>query len=241
MEWKWRKGKGGQRNRGGGSDRSHLYGGLVLRQSRSGAMVSLPTWCRYFKQKLAYSVAYTVKSQQKGHISEAQMLDSVWKNLLQGKLTYLHWYKGEEMAPAITGEGQLLVRKIPRPSPMSVFVGDVVVLKDPEKPSDYLVRRLAAIEGYEMVSNNEKDEPFVLEEDQCWVLADNESVKPKDARDSRLLGPLNLKSIVGRVLYSLRSPVDHGPVENSHAGMNRDLAILAVELDVSEMMKNQKP
>lgn len=54
-----------------------------------------------------------------------------------------------------------------------------MVLKDPIKSDDYLVRRLAAIEGYEMVSTDEKDEPFVLEKDQCWVLADNENLKPK--------------------------------------------------------------
>ncbi|KAJ0963738.1 hypothetical protein J5N97_028860 [Dioscorea zingiberensis] len=47
------------------------------------------------------------------------------------------------------------------------FVGDVVMLKDPENPDDYLVRRFAAIEGYEMASRDEKDEPFVLEKDQC--------------------------------------------------------------------------
>lgn len=41
------------------------------------------------------------------------------------------------------------------------------------------MRRLAAIEGYEMLSTDEKDEPFVLEQDECWVLADNESLKPK--------------------------------------------------------------
>lgn len=60
-----------------------------------------------------------------------------------------------------------------------VFVGDVVVLKDPQNSDNYIVRRLAAIEGYEMVSKDEKDEPFVLEKDQCWVLADNENLKPK--------------------------------------------------------------
>lgn len=58
-------------------------------------------------------------------------------------------------------------------------MGDVVVLKDPVNSDNYLVRRLAAIEGYEMVSTDEKDEPFVLEKDQCWVVADNENVKPK--------------------------------------------------------------
>ncbi len=60
-----------------------------------------------------------------------------------------------------------------------VFVGDVVVLKDPDNPDNYLVRRLAAVEGYEMLSTDEKDDPFVLEKDECWVLADNEALKPK--------------------------------------------------------------
>ncbi len=54
-----------------------------------------------------------------------------------------------------------------------------MVLKDPQKSDDYLVRRLAAIEGYEMVSKDEKDEPFILEKDQCWVVADNENILPK--------------------------------------------------------------
>lgn len=58
-------------------------------------------------------------------------------------------------------------------------MGDVVVVKDPEKSDNLLVRRLAAVEGYEMVSKDEKDEPFVLKKDQCWVLADNDTLKPK--------------------------------------------------------------
>lgn len=54
-----------------------------------------------------------------------------------------------------------------------------MVLKDPEKPDNYLVRRLTAIEGYEMVSTDENDEPFTLEKDQCWVVAENEKLKAK--------------------------------------------------------------
>lgn len=54
-----------------------------------------------------------------------------------------------------------------------------MVLKDPEKSENMLVRRLAAIEGYEMVSIDEKDEPFILDKNECWVLADNEKLKPK--------------------------------------------------------------
>ncbi|KAB1223751.1 Mitochondrial inner membrane protease subunit 1 [Morella rubra] len=165
----------------------------------------------------------------------------MWKNLLQGKLTYLHWNKGEEMAPTIgTQGGTLLVRKLPAADPTRVFVGDVVVLKDPQNTDNHLVRRLAAVEGYEMVSKDEKDEPFILEEDQCWVLADNENLKAKEANDSRTFGPVPMTDIVGRVIYCLRTAVDHGPVQNSHFSMRKDLPVLEVELDVDEMAKNHK-
>ncbi|XP_010935921.1 mitochondrial ATP-independent inner membrane protease subunit 2 isoform X2 [Elaeis guineensis] len=184
-------------------------------------MVSLSTWVRYAATKFEYSVVLGWKKYNVGQINGGQLSDAIWKNFFQGKLTFLHWTKGEQMAPTVAGDGgTLLVRKLPFPAPTQVFVGDVVLLKDPEKPSDYLVRRLAAIEGYEMVSTDEKDTPFILEKDQCWVLSDNESLKPKEARDSRLFGPVPMTDIVGRVVYALRSAVDHGPV------LNRVLLIL---------------
>ncbi|KAJ8632979.1 hypothetical protein MRB53_026315 [Persea americana] len=215
-------------------------------------MVSLSTWFRYIAHKLEYSVSLSRKSYKIGQITNKEVQDNVWKNVFQGKLTYLHWSKGEEMAPAITTEGgTLLVRKLPSADPTyslanlvisfrRVFVGDVVILKDPEKSDDYLVRRLAAIEGYEMVSTDEKDKPFVLEEDECWVVSDNEALKPKDARDSRTFGPVPMTDIVGRVIYSLRTAVDHGPVQNSRFGMQKDSPVLAVELDIDEMARNHK-
>ncbi|KAJ7005997.1 hypothetical protein NC653_005367 [Populus alba x Populus x berolinensis] len=121
-----------------------------------------------------------------------------------------------------------------------VFVGDVVLLKDPEKSDDFLVRRLAAIEGYEMVSADEKDDPFVLDKDECWVLADNDKLKAKEANDSRTFGPISMSNIVGRVIYCLQTAVDHGPVQNSHFSMRKDSPVLEVELDVEEMAKNHK-
>nr|KJB11336.1 hypothetical protein B456_001G254000 [Gossypium raimondii] len=145
------------------------------------------------------------------------------------------------MAPTIGEQAStLLVRKIPIADPTRVFLGDVIVLKDPDNSENYLVRRLAATEGYEMVSKDEKDEPFVLEKDQCWVLADNDKLKPKEAKDSRLFGPVSMTDIVGRVIYSLRTAVDHGPVLNSHYSMRKDSSLLEIELDVSDMMKNHK-
>ncbi|CAI0434437.1 unnamed protein product [Linum tenue] len=143
-------------------------------------MVSLATWCRYLVNKFEYSLSISRKHYGKGQIADTEIADTIWKNLFQGRLTYLHWNKGAEMAPTVGDQGgTLLVRKLPAADPTRVFVGDVVVLKDPGKDDNYLVRRLAAVEGYEMVSNDEKDEPFVLDREECWVLADNEKLKAK--------------------------------------------------------------
>ncbi|KAK3026162.1 hypothetical protein RJ639_040549 [Escallonia herrerae] len=181
----------------------------------------------------------TMQKYAGGRITQADVSDFVFKDFLHGKLTYLHWNKGKEMTPTISEQGgTLLVRKLPDPT--KAFVGDVVVLKDPETLDNFLVRRLAAIEGYEMVSSDEKDEPFVLEENQCWVLADNENLKPQEARDSRILGPVSMMNIVGRVVYCLRTAVDHGPVQNSHHSSRMDSPVLEVELDIDEMAKDHK-
>ncbi|XP_019430134.1 PREDICTED: uncharacterized protein LOC109337584 [Lupinus angustifolius] len=203
-------------------------------------MVSLSTWVRYIAHKLEYSASIGWKNYTGGQITDTQLGDAVWRNLFQGKLTYMHWNKGEEMAPTIAEKEVTLVRKIPIADPKSVFVGDVIVLKDPEKPNNFLVRRLTAVEGYEMASTDEKEEPFVLEKDQCWVEADNEKLKAKEANDSRKFGPVQMTDIVGRVIYSLRNAVDHGRVENSDFSMQKDSPVLEVELDVEEMAKNQK-
>ncbi|KAI4301091.1 hypothetical protein L6164_034407 [Bauhinia variegata] len=202
-------------------------------------MISFLTWCRYLRHKLEYSVSTILKNYERGQITTGDASDVIWKNFFLGRLTYLHWNKGEEMAPTIAGkEVTLLVRKLPTANlPTRVSVGDVVVLKDPENQDNYLIRRLAATEGHEMASTDEKDEPFVLESDECWVLADNENLKPKEANDSRIFGPVQMSDIVGRVLYCLRSAADHCPVQNSQDSTKMDSPVLEVELDVEEMSK----
>jgi hypothetical protein len=60
-----------------------------------------------------------LQSYKGGLINDKEVVDSVWKNLLQGKLTFLHWNKGQEMAPTIGDQGgTLLVRKLPSADPM---------------------------------------------------------------------------------------------------------------------------
>ncbi|KAL8523127.1 hypothetical protein ACS0TY_013196 [Phlomoides rotata] len=204
-------------------------------------MASFPTWIRYVTSKIDYTFAVAQKSYLQGQFSEALSINTHVRTLFTGKLTFLHRIKEEEMAPTIGTEGgTLLVRKIADTDVTKVYIGDVVMLKDPTMSDKYLVRRLAATKGYEMVSTDEKDEPFVLENDECWVVSDNAEVKPKDSYDSRTFGPVSMTDIVGRVIYCMRNDVDHGPMNNSRSSMKEDSPILAVELDVDELKKNHK-
>ncbi|KAG2308758.1 hypothetical protein Bca52824_028506 [Brassica carinata] len=75
-----------------------------------------------------------------------------------------------------------------------------------------------------MVSGDEKEEPFVIEKDQCWV----------EAYDSRTFGPVSSADIVGRASIAENS------CELFDTAMERDSPILAIELDVEEMAKNHK-
>ncbi|KAG1359745.1 hypothetical protein COCNU_08G011910 [Cocos nucifera] len=80
-------------------------------------MVSHSTWVRYAAAKFEYSVFLSCKKYNAGQIKERELSDAVWKKIFQGKLTFLHWNKGEEMAPTILGDGGTLVRKLPIPAP----------------------------------------------------------------------------------------------------------------------------
>ena len=49
-------------------------------------------------------------------MTDKEASNALIKNFFMGKLTFLHWNKGAEMAPTIEG-GTLLVRKLPIPDP----------------------------------------------------------------------------------------------------------------------------
>ncbi|CAL5020129.1 unnamed protein product [Urochloa decumbens] len=171
------------------------------------------TRLRYALSKTHYSTAESLKRYHAGEIRIEGLAGRFYTNFFEGKLTSMHFAHNDrgDMVPTIHKDGAtVLVRKLlDYPSPIGVFVGDVVVIKNPEDPSQLLIRRLAAVEGCEMVSTDEKDEPFILARNHCWVLADNQSLTPKMARDSRLFGPVPLGYIYGRVIYTLRTTADH--------------------------------
>ncbi|KAL6779798.1 CGL57 [Auxenochlorella protothecoides x Auxenochlorella symbiontica] len=210
---------------------------------------------RYSLLKLKHAVSEAVASPHQGSV--ADVLQTTVE-AYQRRLTQVIALAGVSMAPTLNPLGtkdpgaveQLLVRQIPRPSTSNVWVGDVVALKTPSSLQpislantehvDYMVRRVAAMPGEELVTDDPEDEPVVLQQGQCWVLADNEELQPPAVLDSRTFGPLDLSSIIGRVLYAARSPSDHGPVENSTAAMQADVAVLEAELDIDKLCKQEQ-
>ncbi|KAF6257843.1 hypothetical protein COO60DRAFT_1626673 [Scenedesmus sp. NREL 46B-D3] len=113
---------------------------------------------------------------------------------------------------------KLVVRLIPRPSPRSIAVGDVVAFSSPLDPASshsLMVRRVAALEGHTMYTTEDEDHTERVPGGHCWVLADNEELSPPDVIDSRAFGYLDMRLIMGRVLYRVRNASEHGRVANS--------------------------
>ena len=179
----------------------------------------------------------------------AQLSDTTFPTAVQSgldayrrQLTGVIAIGGTAMLPTLNRQAEsssdalerLLVRWLPRASGRSVFVGDVVAVQS-SGSEGLFVRRIAAVEGDEMVSEKPDDKAFILPQGQCWVLADNEQLSHTEVTDSRSLGPLPFQQIVGRVLYALRSSTDHNVVENSDAAMAADGPVLQAELDLDEL------
>ncbi|KAH0930128.1 hypothetical protein HID58_015855 [Brassica napus] len=101
------------------------------------------------------------------------------------------------------------------------FVGDAVVLKDP-KNSDKC-RRIR-----DGMGDDDKEELFVLEKDQCWVVVENKEITAKHMIVVTF-GPVSTANIVGRAMYCLRTAVvhGHGPVRNRYKKAESQLIKLA--------------
>ena len=148
-----------------------------------------------------------------------------------------------QFSPALYGlhgEGEILVAKHLHTNfnDSSVLnVDDLVLMRDPRSPDDreegqpsLLVRRVAALPGEVIQSVNNPEYHIELEPNEIWVMADNndddgegdESLPRGLAVDSRTFGPLDFEAhIFGRVIYSIRSRVDHGPVINKSSASRK--------------------
>tara|TARA_B100001094_G_C17771320_1_gene595208 strand:+ start:46 stop:618 length:573 start_codon:yes stop_codon:yes gene_type:complete len=165
---------------------------------------------------------------------------------LREPLTRTVTLSGRAMTPTLNRgwqEGKrgemLMLRSLPMPSVVSFAPGDVVAFRSPSDSSKTQVLRLAAVEGHEMVSCIPGEESFKLHRGECWVLADNDEISVQEANDSRTFGPLQMSKILGRVVYSARSPVDHSYVQNSGANTEEDCAVVECELDVEVMFAKE--
>lgn len=163
------------------------------------------------------------------------------------QLTTTMYLAGAAMAPCLNSKAaaedktaveRLVVRLIPRPSSQKVMTGDVVAVRSPLHPDDeqnVMVRRVAALEGAEMASENEEDEGFMIPKGHCWVLADNPDLRPPEVIDSRTFGFIPMESIIGRVIYSAYSATEHGPVLNNTLSVASDRPIFEQEVDPEQL------
>ncbi|KAF2590524.1 hypothetical protein F2Q70_00038046 [Brassica cretica] len=92
-------------------------------------MAYISNWVRYMVHKLEYSLTLGLKVslslslalclpwlwlQAGGRVIDREFISVVMKNLLYGRITYIHSVKGEGMAPTMgSHDNTLLVRKLP--------------------------------------------------------------------------------------------------------------------------------
>ncbi|GLC45644.1 hypothetical protein PLESTB_001789600 [Pleodorina starrii] len=177
----------------------------------------------------------------------------VYDSPLTGQL----YLTGPAMAPTLNWRGakdassreRLVVRLLRHPGPHNVLVGDVVAFHSPlalpDDATHVMVRRVAAVEGDEMVSSSPTDPPFLIPPGHCWVLADNAELRPEagEVIDSRSYGHIPFSAVIGRVVYAASSQATHGPVRNnpahSEAG-GEDPAVVAAEVDVERIIEEEE-
>ena len=206
-------------------------------------------------------VAQKATEQERFFVNIAKIPQKEWLERVFTPICGQMLFAGEAMAPAIStasrfgpkrdGNGMvmLLVRELRYPEfgenqqnpavwvmPRRAHVGDVVAFRDPEALSTgegLMVRRVAALEGGALESSDPDVPDATVPREHAWVVCDNDEAR--GARDSRTFGPLDLRRVVGRVVYAVRSATDHGRVHNSREARWVDDPVVRVELDVEQL------
>eukprot|EP00249_Psilotum_nudum_P008649 c21422_g1_i1 orf=268-786(-) len=86
--------------------------------------------------------------------------------------------------------------------------GDVVVLRSPEEPNEWLVKRLIALQG-DWINVPGSYEILQVPKGRCWVEGDN----GKQSLDSKTFGPIPLALVKGRATHILWPPSRIGRIE----------------------------
>ena len=156
------------------------------------------------------------------------------------EMTCVFAFAGSAMAPSLGVGGErgtsassstakpsyVLARRLAYPF-RSAAIGDVVAFAHPTNADRTLIRRVTAVEGDELVDATNAS-VYVVPRDHAWVTADAEDERHED---SRSFGPVDMRAIEWRVIYSLRTAVDHGEVENNAGSRVADAPVLEAELE----------
>ena len=161
-----------------------------------------------------------------------------------GEMTRVFAFAGSAMAPSLgvgskrersassssssssSNASYVLARRLAYPF-RSAAIGDVVAFAHPTDTNRTLIRRVTAVEGDELVDATNAS-VYVVPRDHAWVTADAEDERHED---SRSFGPVDMRAIEWRVIYSLRTAVDHGEVENNAGSRVADAPVLEAELE----------
>eukprot|EP00879_Flechtneria_rotunda_P002868 GHRR01003082.1.p1 GENE.GHRR01003082.1~~GHRR01003082.1.p1 ORF type:complete len:224 (+),score=49.83 GHRR01003082.1:267-938(+) len=203
---------------------------------------------RYLWAKLntALDVVRTELADPGKAVTSSSTVVQKFQEAFSKQLTAIIAVTGAAMAPAINAEAlsnssafeKLVVRLIPRPSSRTITIGDVVAFNSPLDPNNQhsmMVRRVAALEGHTMMTTDDGNHAERIPAGHAWVLADNAGLSPPDVIDSRAFGYLDMRLIMGRVIYRIRHSKEHGPVANSPQSEAQDQAIIEGEVDVEEL------
>ena len=115
------------------------------------------------------------------------MQQSVYTRVMVGLPIRRFRVEDASMQPALRPGDHLLVLTWTR----SAKAGDIVVLRDPEAPSTYLVKRV--------ITRESKNGALVVGGDS-----------PNVSRDSRHFGPVPAHLVIGRAIYRYRPPERRG-------------------------------
>lgn len=214
--------------------------------AKTGApMLSRYNWAK-FKAALEHALSKDGPSTSLPS-NDGQIMTSAldkFKEAYKRNFTQTLYLTGASMAPQLNRKAtkdtsaveKLIMRVIPRASAKHVSVGDVVAFKTPQTQDSYMVRRVAALEGSELVTENLEDETLVVPDGHCWVLADNDAMRAPEVEDSRTFGYIPMSSILGRIIYRISSKDDHSAVRNSPRSEILDQPIIDAEcVNVAEM------
>ncbi|RUS82122.1 hypothetical protein EGW08_010096 [Elysia chlorotica] len=95
--------------------------------------------------------------------------------------------------------------------------GEIVSLVSPKNPSEWLIKRVVALEGDQVKAAGCFEESVDIPRGHCWVEGDNRLC----SLDSNNFGPIPTGLITAKATRVLWPPARWGPLEKKHVGVDR--------------------